>query len=110
MGEVGAAILVDPDLVIYMATQMFERLVDYPPSELQGESIKRLIPTRFHETHDIQTANFLKDPHTLSMMRQPLPILRRDGTERLVRIEIEPCKLDTDRYFVARFYDEQGEE
>ena len=55
-------------------------MFDYPPGELIGQPLSRLLPGAVPEPHDDQWTTFWKNPHSAAMIRgRTIAGIRRDG-------------------------------
>ena len=90
-----AMVIVDRNATIVLANNRTNDLFGYPPDELVGQPIERLVPQRFHDAHLPYRREYLADPEPRSMGAGRELIARRsDGSEFPVEISLAP--LDTD--------------
>ncbi len=90
-----AIVVADKNLKIMLANAQTEATFGYTRAELLGESVERLIPERFRESHRRHLAGYLAAPKR-RLMDQALELhaLRRNGSE--FPVEISLCPLTTD--------------
>jgi PAS domain S-box-containing protein len=107
LGVVDEALLAtDEASIIVAASQPALDLLGYHhPDELLVRRVIVVVPTRFHQAHIAGTTLHATNGRD-NLLGVPLnvPMVRADGTEVPVRIEVRPQRLNDDRrVFVARF-------
>jgi len=86
-----ATVVVDDQGRIVFANLQVERILGYASSELLGQPVEVLIPTRYHGTHAGHRTRFTSDPRVRPMgSGLELFCLRRDGTEIPIEISLSP--------------------
>jgi PAS domain S-box-containing protein len=96
----------DEASIIVAASQPALDLLGYEhPDELLGRRVIVVVPSRFHQAHIAGTTlNATNGRDNLLGVPITVPMVRADGTEVPVRIEVRAQRLDADRrVFVARF-------
>lgn len=90
-----AIVMINSDGVIEMVNTQTERIFGYLRSEMLGQSIELLIPTRFRQQHPGLRNFFFSDPHSRPMGKgRDLYALRKDGSEFPVEIGLNPIETD----------------
>ena len=80
---------------ILLVNREVERLFGYARSELVGEPVEVLVPARFAAQHPTQRRSFFAQPTSRPMgVGRDLYGLRKDGTEVLVEIGLNPIQTD----------------
>jgi anti-sigma regulatory factor (Ser/Thr protein kinase) len=96
----------DEASIIVAASQPALVLLGYRnPGELLGRRVIVVVPARFHQAHIAGTTLHVTNGRD-NLLNVPInvPMVRADGTEVPVRIEVRSERLDDDhRVFVARF-------
>jgi PAS domain S-box-containing protein len=96
----------DEASIIVAASQPALELLGYQqPDELLGRRVIVVVPARFHQAHIAGTTLHATNGRD-NLLNVPInvPMVRADGTEVPVRIEVRSERLDDDhRVFVARF-------
>ncbi len=87
-----AVVLVDANGRILQANERAEALFGYTAHELDGQSLNRLLPKTFHETHDALVAQYLADPRP-EVMAAGVQVLGRHRDGRLLPLEISLTPL-----------------
>jgi protein-histidine pros-kinase len=101
-----AMVIVDAEARIVLVNAQTERLFGFPRSELVGQPIELLVPTRSAGTHEGLRAGYLSDPHTRPMgVPAGLFARRRDGSEFPVEISLAPLESDHGRLVSAAVLD-----
>jgi PAS domain S-box-containing protein len=96
----------DDASIIVAASQAAVDLLGYQQAEdLLGRRVIVVVPARFHQAHIAGTTlHSTNGRDNLLGMPIDVPMVRADGTEVLVRIEVRSQRLDDDhRVFIARF-------
>lgn len=93
---------VDAQGSIRFANETCRNLFGYAPEELIGQSLKLLIPDRFHVRHGAHLANYMRQPSRREMGLRITDLFARraDGTEFPAGITLSPF-ADGDRHYVA---------
>ena len=81
-------------------------IFDYPPAELIGQPLSRLLPGAVPAAHDDQWTEFWKNPHRAAMIAvRAIAGIRQDGV--MVPLEISLSVFDdgTTRYVIASIVD-----
>ncbi|MBU7008972.1 PAS domain S-box protein, partial [Phosphitispora fastidiosa] len=78
---------------IVLVNSQAERLFGYRRSELLGETLERLIPERFRESHPERRASYFTNP-TVRPMGGGIDLfaLRKDGSEVAVEVNLAPLE------------------
>ena len=86
-----AAILVNDQNTILAANAEATRLLGYLPEELEGASLDKLLPERFHGVHQQHLANYFRDPWPRPM-GLPLDLVARhkQGHEIDILVSLSP--------------------
>jgi PAS domain S-box-containing protein len=97
-----AMIMVDEHGSIVLVNALTERLLGYAREELVGQSIERLVPSRYREQHPGHRAGFLADSRQRPMgAGRDLYALRKDGSEVPVEIGLSPIETAEGRFVLA---------
>jgi diguanylate cyclase (GGDEF)-like protein/PAS domain S-box-containing protein len=100
-----AIIVVDDDGTIRRASASCRRILGYDPDDLIGQSVDRLVPSRFAD-HGAQRSRFHRAPATRVMAPGgELVALRKDGSELPVDISLSPTTIDGRRGAIAAVRD-----
>ena len=87
-------VLVDESGAIIMVNREMEKLFGYGGEELIGQSIDRLLPSRFRSGHAASRQGFVRNPQTRQMGQgRELFAVRRDGSEFPVEIGLTIINL-----------------
>lgn len=88
-----AMVVVGTDGRIEHANAHAERLFGYSPGELVGESVERLVPTKYRHQHPLHRAGYFATPRARPMgAGVDLSGLRKDGTEFPAEISLGPVE------------------
>ena len=84
-------IVVDVDGEVVLVNSQTESLFGYSRDELVGNSIERLIPDRFRDSHPAHRAAFIKDPHVRPMGQgRRLYGRKSNGEEFPIEVSLSP--------------------
>jgi PAS domain S-box-containing protein len=90
-----AVVIVDRDGKIVLANAQAKRVFGYPPVDLIGQTVDKLVPERFRGNHHMQRAGYFADPTTRAMgPREFLFGLRQDGTEFPIEVSLSPLQTE----------------
>jgi len=90
-----AMVIAGPDGRIVLVNAQTERLFGYGRSELLGEPVERLVPTRFQKRHVGHRDGYIKGPKARGMgSGLELFGLRKDGSEFAVEISLSPIETE----------------
>ncbi len=97
-----AMLVVDPQGIIQFANETCRAVFGHAPEELVGQSLKLLIPERFHLRHGAHVSGYMREPARREMGARinDLFARRADGTEFPAGITISPFR-DGERSYVA---------
>lgn len=97
-----AMIMVDREGLVVLVNAEAEGLFGYPRSELLGESIERLLPTRFRQAHPSLRRAFFEAPEAREMgVGRELFGLRKDGSEFPIEIGLRPISAGGNRFVLS---------
>jgi PAS domain S-box-containing protein len=97
---------VDADGTILLVNREVERLFGYDRAELIGRSVDLLVPAATQGIHPQLRGRYLTDPHARPMgTGRDLYGLRKDGTQILVEIGLNPVSTERGRLVVASIVD-----
>ena len=98
--------MVDERGRITFVNQQVEKLFGYPPAELLGETVERLVPGRFSGKHSDYRADFFHQPSARPMgAGREVFGLRKDGSEVPIEIGLNPIKTDEGSFVIASIID-----
>ena len=99
-------VAVDEGGRIRMVNAELSRLFGYPPEELEGEQIERLLPERFHQQHVEHRRAFAANPADRPMgLDMDLWARRNDGSEFPVEVSLTTIQAAGQTLFVAFLVD-----
>lgn len=99
-------LMIDESGNIQLVNEQIERMFGYSREELLGKPIEMLVPERFHKNHPLYRKEFFKDPKARPMgTGRDLYGLRRDGTEFLVEIGLNPLQTEEGTFVFASIVD-----
>jgi PAS domain S-box-containing protein len=89
-----ATVVVNAQGRIVFANLQVERILGYPRSDLLGQPVEVLVPTRYHGTHASHRSRFIGDPRVRPMgSGLELFCVKRDGSEIPIEISLSPVSL-----------------
>jgi len=95
-------LLSSPNGKIIFTNPKLNKLLGFNESELDGESIEKLVPVRYHETHKKMQENYLNSPSPRSMGRgRVLSIIKKNGEEIQVKIGLSPLVFGSEKVTVV---------
>ena len=101
-----AVIVIDQSGLINFASNRIEAIFGYLPDELVGRPLGTLIPEQFRKTHDKHLEFFRNAPVPRMMgTGRKLPGLRKDGSEFLVEISLNPFPTSDGLFVIAAIRD-----
>ena len=101
-----AVLLVNNDGRIAYVNRQCEQLFGYSDTELIGQRVETLIPERYRERHPGLRTNYLHAPTLRAMgVGRDLYALRKDGSEFLVEIGLNPLVLVDGVWVLATIVD-----
>jgi PAS domain S-box-containing protein len=99
-------VMVDRRGVIVLVNRETERLFGYTREELIGQSIERLVPDRFRNSHPHMRLGFLDDPQARAMgAGRDLFGVHKDGSEIPVEIGLNPIEVEEGFFVLASVID-----
>ncbi len=91
---------------IVLVNREIERLFGYPREELLGQSIEKLVPSRFQGAHPAYREGFLSAPRVRAMgAGRDLFGLRKDGSEVPLEIGLTPVATPEGLYVISSVVD-----
>jgi len=89
-----AMVMVDDRQRIVALNQAAEKMLRYPPAQLLGEPLARVVPLAHREAHESHVAEFLSSEQLQQRLahRREIVALRADGTQ--IPIEISLSRVD----------------
>jgi PAS domain S-box-containing protein len=88
-----AIVIVDEQGKVLLANRRTEEIFGYAPRDLVGESVDKLVPVRFRESHQKHRENYTAQPRIRPMTSAlELHALRSDGHEFPVEISLSPIE------------------
>jgi PAS domain S-box-containing protein len=101
-----AMVVADSDGLIVLINAQTEKLFGYQRDELIGERIDILVPTRFRDAHPDFRQLFYDSPRSRPMgTGRDLFALRKDGSEVLVEIGLNPVRTSDQNFVLAAIVD-----
>jgi PAS domain S-box-containing protein len=101
-----AMVMIDDEGRVALANSRAGEIFGYPEGALVGESLERLIPSRFRARHQEDHRRYLDAPMPRRMSGgRKLTALRRDGTEFPVEIGLNPLHTAEGRFTLASVLD-----
>ena len=99
-------LLTDKTGRIVLINPSAERMFGYNASELHGEKIEKLVPARYHGSHEGHRKQFYNKPSNRSMGRgRDLYAARKDGTEFPVEISLSQYDQRNESFVIAFIVD-----
>lgn len=99
--SIGVAI-VDQQQEILLMNPFALRLFGYKIEELAGKKLETLIPSRFHEKHQMHHQNYYDKPQNRPMgLGMDLFAIKKDGTEFPVEVSLGTYKTDKETFVIA---------
>jgi two-component system sensor kinase FixL len=97
-----AILIVDKAGQIVKANPQAQAIFGYAASELVGQKIERLVPTRFHGAHAAKRDGYIAAPHSRRMGAQlDLWAVRKDGSEFAVEVALGPQQIAGERHVMC---------
>ena len=94
------------DGTILFVNVLASAIFDYPPGELIGQSLSRLLPGAVPAAHDDQWTEFWKNPHSAAMIAgRTITGIRRDGVTVPLDIGLSAFDDGTTRHVIASIVD-----
>ncbi len=91
----GAGLVVDAGGIVLFANAGLTHLLGYPPGELQGRPLEKLIPQGLRPGHAAHMSEYFKRPRSRPKgVGVSLSALRKDGSEIPVEISLTPIDAD----------------
>lgn len=101
-----AMIMVNQSGTIVLANTQTEKLFGYSREELIGRPLEMLLPERYRAHHPSYRATFFATPQSRAMgLGRDLFAVRKDGTEILVEVGLNPMKTDEGHFVLAAVVD-----
>ena len=99
--SIGVAI-VNQQQEILLMNPFALRLFGYKIEELAGKKLETLIPSRFHEKHQMHHQNYYDKPQNRPMgLGMDLFAIKKDGTEFPVEVSLGTYKTDKETFVIA---------
>jgi PAS domain S-box-containing protein len=99
-------VMVNPDGDIVLCNAQAERLFGYASGELQGQTIDKLLPKRFRESHVGHRSTYFNQPRLRTMgIGLELFGLRKDGGEFPVEISLSPIQTEQGLFVMSAVRD-----
>lgn len=99
-------VMIDDDGLIVMVNSQMERLFGYDRSEMLGQRVELLIPTRYRDAHPGQRLRYADMPEVRAMGHgRDLFARRKDGSEFLVDVGLNPATTPDGVYVLAAVID-----
>lgn len=99
-------VMVDRRGIIVLVNREIERLFGYTRDELIGQSIERLVPERFRNSHPDMRQGFLASPQARAMgAGRDLFGVHKDGSEIPVEIGLNPIEVEEGFFVLASVID-----
>jgi PAS domain S-box-containing protein len=87
---------------IVLANPFLLNQFDYHLEDILGQSIQKLIPTRFHQHHGKHVAHYMEHPNNRPMgLGMDLFAVRNDGTEFPVEVSLSNYDTSQGKYVIA---------
>jgi len=99
-------VMVDRRGTIVLVNRETERLFGYPREELVGQSIERLVPARFRDSHPTVRQEYFAHPEKRAMgAGRDLFGIHKDGSEIPVEIGLNPIEAEHGLFVLASVID-----
>jgi len=99
-------VMVDRRGTIVLVNRETERLFGYPREELVGQSIERLVPARFRDSHPTVRQEYFAHPEKRAMgAGRDLFGIHKDGSEIPVEIGLNPIEAEEGFFVLASVID-----
>jgi PAS domain S-box-containing protein len=99
-------LMMDESGAIVLVNEQTEKLFGYPRSELLGQKLEMLVPTRFRSRHPGFRLAFFEDPKVRAMgAGRDLYGLRKDGSEIPIEIGLNPLTTSEGRFVLSSVVD-----
>ena len=89
-----ALLVLDPERIIVMANRQAGVLLGYEHGDLQGQHFETLVPDRLRASHALSKEALRKRPGVRQAPPQESLILRKDGQEVEVEINVKPVRTE----------------
>ncbi|MGR9108184.1 MAG: chemotaxis protein CheB [Gammaproteobacteria bacterium] len=97
-----AQVVADQTDRIRIVNRQAEKLFGWPEAELRGKPVEVLIPEAKREAHRTRFGQFIKSPQPRTLgTTEPLPCLRKDGSEFKAEIGLAPLVTDDEFLIIA---------